>query len=96
MSKSKNITTKTSSAALNKLDFNSAPQNNIIRLKQLIAKTGLSRSTIYAKLNPDSPQYDPTFPKPINLSTRSMGFLEREAEAWIASKIEARDQAKGA
>ncbi|GEM_PF-1204421 len=40
----------------------------ILRRKQVEARTGLSRSTIYAKLrrNPKRPSdYDPTFPKPV-------------------------------
>ena len=42
----------------------------IIRRKQVEARTGLSRSSIYARLrqNPKRPgDYDPTFPKPISV-----------------------------
>ncbi|MGZ8200227.1 MAG: helix-turn-helix transcriptional regulator, partial [Methylosarcina sp.] len=42
----------------------------IIRLPQTIAKTGLSRSTIYALVSRGE------FPQQIKLSPRTMGFLE--------------------
>jgi prophage regulatory protein len=61
----------------------------IIRLPQVINKTGLSRSTIYKLLNSSD------FPQKIQLSPRSMGFLESEVDDWIASKAEARNEAKG-
>ena len=39
----------------------------ILKRKQVEAITGLSRSTIYAKLDPKSKQYDPDFPKSLAL-----------------------------
>lgn len=62
----------------------------ILRLPQTITKTGFSRSTIYSKLNSDHPQYDHTFPKPIKLSARAMGWLESELDQWVADKAAAR------
>ena len=47
--------------------------NQIIRLKEVVAYTGVSRSVIYAKLNPQSKCYDATFPKPIKLSVNCVG-----------------------
>ena len=55
----------------------------IIRLRQAIIKTGLSRSTIYTLIK----QGD--FPKQIQLSPRTMGFLESEIDEWIAGRIAA-------
>lgn len=63
----------------------------ILRLKQVAARTGLSRSTIYAKmrLNPKRPgDFDPTFPKPIAIGAKAVGWLEAEIDAWIAAQIE--------
>jgi len=63
----------------------------IIRRKQVEARTGLSTSTIYAKLtpNPKRPKdYDPTFPTPVKISVRGVGWVESEIEAWIAAQIE--------
>jgi prophage regulatory protein len=60
------------------------PQNNILRLKQVVSKTGLSKSTIYALLS------EGKFPARIQLSARSIGFLESEIDSWIAEKLSSR------
>ena len=64
----------------------------ILRRKQLEDRTGLSRSTIYARLNPKSPSYDPTFPKPSELGhgmqNPPVGWVESEVEAYLAARIE--------
>lgn len=62
----------------------------ILRRKQVEARTGLSRSTIYAKLtrNPKRPgDYDPTFPRPIPVGVRAVGWLEHEVDAWLSAQI---------
>ena len=62
----------------------------ILRRKQVEARTGLSRSTIYAKMtrNPKRPgDYDPTFPRPVPLGGKSVGWLEHEIDAWLADRI---------
>ncbi len=60
----------------------------IVRRKQVEALTGLSRSTIYDRLNPKSPRYDPAFPQPVSLGARAIGFVLGEVEAWLAARIE--------
>ena len=63
----------------------------ILRRKQVEARTGLSRSGIYARLrhNPKRPgDFDPTFPKPISVGAKAVGWIEAEVEAWIAARIE--------
>ena len=60
----------------------------IIRLPETINRTGKKRSTIYDTLNPKSPRYDETFPKPVKLGARSIGFYESEVQAWIESRRE--------
>ena len=59
--------------------------NQIIRLKGVMAKTGLARSTIYAKLA------EGVFPEPINLGPRAVGWVEEEIDDWLTTLIEARD-----
>ncbi|TAF74937.1 MAG: AlpA family phage regulatory protein [Alphaproteobacteria bacterium] len=49
----------------------------ILRRRDVEARTGLSRSSIYKKLA------EHTFPQPIKLGGRSVGWLETEIEAWI-------------
>lgn len=53
----------------------------ILRLPEVIKRTGLSRSTIYMKIQ------EKTFPKQINLSVRSTGWLESEITEWISKRI---------
>ena len=63
----------------------------ILRRKQVEARTGLSRSSIYARLrqNPKRPgDYDPTFPKPISVGAKAVGWIEAEIDAWLTSKVE--------
>jgi prophage regulatory protein len=57
----------------------------ILRLKDVIDKTGLARSTIYKYTDAG------TFPKPVPLGGRSVGWVESEVHDWIVSKIENRD-----
>jgi prophage regulatory protein len=62
----------------------------IIRRKQVEARTGYSRSTIYAKMrrNPNRPgDYDPTFPRPVSMGAKSVGWIEAEIDAWLTAQI---------
>ncbi len=56
---------------------------NIIRLPQVIKKIGLSRSTTYALIKSGE------FPQKIQLSSRSIGFLESDIDSWINDKVAA-------
>ncbi|MCB1989761.1 MAG: AlpA family phage regulatory protein [Burkholderiaceae bacterium] len=49
----------------------------------VIERTGLSRSTIFAKLDPTHRCFDPQFPKRIRLGLKAVGWIEREVEEWI-------------
>jgi len=57
----------------------------ILRLKAVIDATGLARSTIYKYVT------EGTFPKPIPLGDRCVGWLLSEIEDWIMARIEERD-----
>ena len=63
----------------------------ILRCKQVTARVGIARSTLYEKINPRSPRYDVSFPKPISLtpSGHSVGWLQHEIDDWIRSRISA-------
>jgi prophage regulatory protein len=55
----------------------------ILRLPIVLERTGLSRSTVYARAAVGS------FPKPISLGgARAVGWVESEVEDWIARQIE--------
>lgn len=54
-----------------------------LRLKQVLARTGLSRSSIYAKAKAGE------FPKPFKLgSGRSSAWLEHEIDRWLQTQVE--------
>lgn len=70
----------------------------IIRRRELEAKTNLSRSCIYAKLreNPKRPaDYDPTFPTPIPLGARAVGWIEEEVDLWLDQQAAKRGRQSG-
>lgn len=58
---------------------------SIIRRKQVEKKTGLSRSTIYLRIQ------EGTFPRPVNLGARAVGWVENEIDAWLELCIKNRD-----
>jgi len=62
----------------------------LIRLNEVIDSTGLSRSTLYRFIS------EGTFPKPVPLGDRSVGWVDSEVHDWILARIEERDQAEGA
>jgi prophage regulatory protein len=55
----------------------------ILRLPAVRARTGLSRSTIYLRISEGS------FPKPISLGGRAVGWIEAEVNDWLNQQIEA-------
>ena len=59
----------------------------ILRLPEVIAKTGRSRSTLYADIE------NGRFPKPVKLGARAIGFVSDEIDAWIAERIAEREAA---
>nr|VFJ55976.1 MAG: transcriptional regulator, AlpA family [Candidatus Kentron sp. FW] len=70
----------------------------ILRRKQVEERTGLSRSTIYARLkpNPSRPHdYDPTFPKPVSIGPKAVGWVESEILEWITTQVEKSREAQG-
>lgn len=56
-------------------------ENNIIRLPEVMRRTGLSRSTIYMYTKKN------IFPQPFKLSERAVGWSEKTINEWIASKL---------
>ncbi|WP_417473291.1 helix-turn-helix transcriptional regulator [Luteimonas mephitis] len=53
----------------------------ILRRQMVQARTGLSRSTIYLRVSQG------TFPRPIPLGSRAVGWLEDEVEAWLQAQV---------
>ncbi len=53
----------------------------ILRLPEVQRRTGLSRSTIYVRLDQGR------FPKPVSLGARAVGWIESEVDEWIRERI---------
>ncbi|EBP3339426.1 AlpA family phage regulatory protein [Salmonella enterica subsp. enterica] len=56
---------------------------SIIRLPKLIKLLSVSRSTVYLRLNPNSKYYDASFPKPVRLGVKAMGWVLSDVNAYI-------------
>lgn len=56
-------------------------QDTILRLPAVQLRTGLSRSTIYARVK------DQTFPAPVKLTRRSVGWSELAVQRWIDQQL---------
>ena len=56
--------------------------NKILRLPAVRERIGLSRSTIYLRIAEGS------FPRPVTLGARAVGWLESDIEEWVRQKIE--------
>ncbi len=59
----------------------------IWRLKKVMEQTGLGRSSIYKLIKEGS------FPKPVPLGIRAVGWVATEINAWIESRVRVRDAA---
>ena len=60
------------------------PPIRFVRLREVMARTGLSRSTIHVWVA------EGRFPKPVALGARSVGWIESELEEWSRDRIAAR------
>jgi len=59
----------------------------ILRLPKVKERTGLSRSSIYLKISQGS------FPKPVSLGARAVGWISSEIDEWLNQQIESSRQA---
>lgn len=53
----------------------------ILRMKEVISRTGLSRGGIYARMSRDE------FPASLALGGRAVGWLESDIDAWINERV---------
>ena len=58
----------------------------LVRLTEVIKRTGRSRTRIYDDISRGE------FPLPVKIGGQAIAFVEAEIDAWIASKIAARDR----
>jgi prophage regulatory protein len=62
-----------------------ADKKSILRRPQVEARTGQSRSSIYAGMAAG------TFPRPVPLGKKAVGWVEAEVTAWIDNCIAQRE-----
>jgi prophage regulatory protein len=60
----------------------STPQS-LLKLKDVVQLTGLSRTTIYNLLNENK------FPKRIQITKQRIAFLSTDIDKWISEKVKA-------
>jgi prophage regulatory protein len=56
-------------------------EERIIRLRTVLERTGLSRSTLYRKIG------EGTFPRQIRIAARCAGWRESAVEAWLRNPM---------
>jgi prophage regulatory protein len=56
---------------------------SFLRLPQVKQRTGLSRSSIYAKIALGE------FPAPVNLGARAVAWIDAEIDQWISDRVNA-------
>lgn len=56
-------------------------KQRLLRRPEVEARTGVSKSEIYRRIQEN------TFPAPINLGPRSVGWLETDIDSWIDDLI---------
>lgn len=55
--------------------------DRIVRMKTVLSRTGLSRSTIYRKIT------EGTFPPQIRISINGAGWRESDINRWVADPV---------
>ena len=66
--------------------------SRIIRLPELKERTGLSKSSIYDRMDVRSRRHDPDFPRPIKLGVTkysAVGWSADAVETWIQKTLSA-------
>lgn len=56
-------------------------QDRILRIQAVLARTGLSRSTLYRKIDQG------TFPRQIKISERCAGWRSSAIDAWLTNPM---------
>lgn len=54
--------------------------DQIIRLPEVLARTGLGKTTLYRKVG------EGQFPRPARIGARAIGWYASEIDAWIAAR----------
>lgn len=65
----------------NSAQWGSNMSTSILRFPQVKERVGLGRTSIYALINKGE------FPRPVQISSRCVGWPEADIEAWLQQKI---------
>lgn len=73
---------------LNRAGHDAAPTKpgRLLRLPAVMERCALGRSSIYAGVRAG------TFPAPVRLSARAVGFREDEIERWVSERVKTGDR----
>ena len=63
--------------------------DRFISMIEVLDRICLSKTHLYRKINAGQ------FPRPVPLGPQKVAFLESEIEAWMAARLQARDQDEG-
>ena len=66
----------------------SEPKERLIRLDEVMSRTGLTRSLLFKLVKVKS------FPRSISLAGSAVAWPESKIDGWIAARIEAAEQEK--
>lgn len=60
-----------------------------IRIREVCRRLGISRASIYLRLQKGSRHYDPSFPTQVRLGPNTVAWLEAHIDAWVAQRVDA-------
>jgi prophage regulatory protein len=63
------------------------PPYTLLSIRQISARLGISKSTIYRRLDHKDKLYDPKFPRPLKVGETTTRWIENEVTEWIENLI---------
>ena len=63
------------------------PTTRLIRRTELQQIIGLSRSSIYDRMDPQSTRFDEDFPRPVKLGKSAVGWLQTEVDDYVRNLV---------
>lgn len=72
------------------MSTSNARGHRLLRRTDVQERLSIGRTTLYGRLDPRSPRYDPAFPRPVRMGS-SIAFVEREIDEYVQTLMRARD-----
>ena len=73
----------------------SKPKTRLIRLNEVLSRTGYGRTSIYRKMDegsfPKCLKLGAPIKKPTQFDSRAIAWIEEEVDKWVQERIEERD-----